>query len=95
MRTFNGTAYFDEFGWHVTGKTAAFLLPMTFINITSLVMLVVALLKPGNREVYFMDHEELHDRHSRAVSCLPASGYRRIPGSPNSPANSPTPTPPR
>ena len=64
MRTFNGSASFDEFGWHVTGKTAAFLVPMTLINIISLAMLVVAFIyktsKTDNRDVKFLSHEELY-----------------------------------
>jgi len=75
MRTFNGSAYFDEFGLYVTYKTALFLVPMTLINLTSLAMLirVFALIwktrhqnsrfstipNAGKRRVY-MDHEELY-----------------------------------
>jgi hypothetical protein len=77
MRTFSGMAYFDEFGWYVTGKTAAFLVPMTLINATSLSMLFVALFrKTDNRGVYFMDHEELY-MHSNDKATMP--GCRSAP----------------
>jgi len=65
MRTFNGSAYFNEFGWYVTDKTAAFLVPMTLINVISLVMLFIALFKTENRRVYFMNHEELYIKYER------------------------------
>jgi len=61
MRTFSGNASFDEFGLHVTATTAAFLVPMTVINLASLVMLFVAWFSENNtREVDFMDHEGLY-----------------------------------
>jgi hypothetical protein len=49
MRLVNGSASFEVFGWHATHKTAAFLVPMTFINLTTLAILVIAM-RTGKRE---------------------------------------------
>jgi hypothetical protein len=41
MRTVPFSVNFKVFGWHATRQTAIFLVPMTIINLTSLVVLVV------------------------------------------------------
>lgn len=45
MRPVSGSATFQVFGWFVTRKTAAFLVPMTLVNLTSLVMILIVVMR--------------------------------------------------
>jgi hypothetical protein len=44
MRRINGSAHYKVFGWSVTGKSTPYLIPMTLINLSSLIILVYAML---------------------------------------------------
>lgn len=48
MRTVNGTANYEVFGWVATRKTAAYLIPVTLASLTTLVILAKAM-SVGNR----------------------------------------------
>ena len=54
MRTINGTATYEVTGWSYDAKTIAFLTPATAINLASLILLVVAMLK-GKSVLYATD----------------------------------------
>lgn len=43
MRTVGGTADYGVFGWVADGKTAAYLIPMTVANLTTLIILAIAM----------------------------------------------------
>lgn len=43
MRTVGGTADYGVFGWVADGKTAAYLIPMTLANLTTLIILAIAM----------------------------------------------------
>jgi hypothetical protein len=43
LRTVNGIAYLDVFGWTSTGHTGAYLIPIMLVNLTTLIILVVAM----------------------------------------------------
>jgi len=43
MRTVNGHAYLDVFGWNSTSHNGGYLIPLTLVNLTTLVILVVAM----------------------------------------------------
>jgi len=43
LRTVNGTAYLDVFGWTSTSHTGAYLIPITLVNLATFIILVIAM----------------------------------------------------
>ena len=54
MRTVNGSVLYEVTGWHYDYKTIAFLLPTTLINLSSLILLLVAMYM-GEKVLYSTD----------------------------------------